>query len=122
MQLVSGKVICTAHSLPISEHEGPAVSSQRAGLRPLLRCASFTRCARPSGWPAAITSLRFVYSLRSPFGLACGHYFAALRLLAALALRAGLRPLLRCASFIRKQNQLSSVSNYLLRWTELRPA
>src|SRR5690625_1438263 len=74
-----------------------AALALRAGLRPLLRCAC------PAGWPSAITSLRFVYSLRSPCGLAFGHYFAALRLLAALALRAGLRPLLRYASFTGKQ-------------------
>src|SRR5690625_256524 len=60
-----------------------------------------TRCARPAGQPAAVTPLRSDYSLRLPFGLACRHYSAALRLLAALALRAGLRPLLRCAPFTR---------------------
>src|SRR5690625_157843 len=63
--------------------------------------ARLTRCARPSGQPAAVTALRFVYSLRSPFGPACGCYCAALRLLAALALRASLRLLLRFATFTR---------------------
>src|SRR5690625_6888865 len=58
-----------------------------------------TRCARPAGQPAAVTPLRSVYSLRSPCGPACGCYSAALRLLTALALRASLRPLLRCAPF-----------------------
>src|SRR5690625_4706612 len=153
MKLVSGKAIRIAQSVPILEHDDPAVSplrglaafvpwlccrswqgndhylraapyslrlpcgpacgcyfatlrllaalALRAGLRPLLRYATFTRCARPAGWPAAITPLRYVYSLRSPCGLACGHYSATLRLLAALALRAGLRPLLRYATFTR---------------------
>src|SRR5690625_2702047 len=78
-----------------------AALALRASLRLLLRCASFTRCARPSGQPAAVTALRFVYSLRSPFGPACGCYFASLRLLAALALRASLRLLLRFATFTR---------------------
>src|SRR5690625_3097898 len=76
-----------------------AALALRASLRLLLRFAPFTRCACPSGQPAAVTPLRSVYSLRSPFGLACGHYFAALRLLAALALRASLRLLLRFAPF-----------------------
>src|SRR5690625_731997 len=78
-----------------------ATLALRAGLRPLLRSAPFTRYACPAGWPAAITPLRSVYSLRLPCGLACGHYSAPLRLLAALALRAGLRPLLRSAPFTR---------------------
>src|SRR5690625_1303198 len=57
-----------------------AALALRASLRLLLRFATFTRCARPSGQPAAVTSLRYVYSLRSPFGPACGCYFASLRL------------------------------------------
>src|SRR5690625_3955732 len=77
----------------------------------LTRCASFTRCARPSGQPAAVTALRFVYSLRSPFGPACGCYFASLRLLAALALRASLRLLLRFATFARNQGRGSDDAN-----------
>src|SRR5690625_256525 len=156
MKLVSGKAIRIAQSVPILEHDDPAVSplrglaafvpwlccrswqgndhylraapyslrspcgpacgcysaalrllaalALRACLPPLLRCAPSTRCACPSGWPAAITPLRSVYSLRLPFGLACGHYSAA------LALRAGLRPLLRCAPFARKQNQPSAAA------------
>src|SRR5690625_326607 len=88
-----------------------AALALRASLRLLLRCASFTRCARPSGQPAAVTSLRYVYSLRSPFGPACGCYCAALRLLAALALRASLRLLLRCASFARNQGRGSDDAN-----------
>ena len=45
-----------------------------------------------------------------PCGPACGCYSAALRLLASLALRAGLRPLLRYATFARKQNQPSAAA------------
>jgi len=88
-----------------------AALALRASLRLLLRCASFTRCARPSGQPAAVTALRFVYSLRSPFGPACGCYCAALRLLAALALRASLRLLLRFATFTRNQGRGSDDAN-----------
>src|SRR5690625_3573705 len=153
MKLVSVKAIRTAHSLPITRYEDPAVSplrglaafvpwlccrscqgsdhylraapyslrspyglafghysaalrllaalALRAGLRPLLRCAPSTRCACPPGWPSAITPLRSVYSRRLPDGLAFGHSPAALRCLAALALRARPRPLLRCAPFTR---------------------
>src|SRR5690625_3067007 len=88
-----------------------AALALRASLRLLLRFATFTRCARPSGQPAAVTSLRYVYSLRSPFGPACGCYCASLRLLAALALRASLRLLLRCASFARNQGRGSDDAN-----------
>src|SRR5690625_4000404 len=51
------------------------------------------------------------YSLRSPFGPACGCYCAALRLLAALALRASLRLLLRFATFTRNQGRGSDDAN-----------
>src|SRR5690625_3425223 len=97
-----------------SEREDLAVSPLRglAAFAPWLCCKPLmgsttpaglrhTRCACPAGQPAAVTPLRSVYSLRLPFGPACGCYSAALRLLAALALRAIMRLLLRFAPFSR---------------------
>src|SRR5690625_252400 len=93
MKLVSVKAIRTAHSLPITRYEDPAVSPLRglAAFVPWLCCRS---CQGSDHYLRAAP-----YSLRSPFGPACGCYSAALRLLTALALRAGLRPLLRYAPF-----------------------
>jgi len=74
MKLVFGKAIRTAHSLPTPEHEDPAVSPLRglAAFVPWLCCRS---------WQGNDHCLRSApYSLRSPYGLAFGHYSATLRL------------------------------------------